>query len=250
MNHANPQIIEWFRKEYPDDMIHMEKLREFQGQTSCQPFTEGKKNRALFKQLRQNRYALLDAVSSDTTGPITSTDKGGNKFVQILVDACTGWSDVQLMKKKSEAGRAIIKSMNKIQALCNKKTKRLHTDGAKEEKKELREYLILNETTPTYTAPSSSQSNAFAERRFKKLIAETRTALSAASHMPKSLWLHETFDAADKRNYLARTKDGIMQPSPNKNIEVHCLTAKVSRSQPFLPWGTKNKAVSTKKIKK
>lgn len=74
--------------------------------------------------------ALLEAVSSDTKGPIIPADPEGNKFIQILVDACSGWTDIQMMHKKSEAGEALMKSLSKIQRLCQMNAKRLHTDGA------------------------------------------------------------------------------------------------------------------------
>lgn len=84
-----------------------------------------------FKQLEQNKYALLDTVPSDTSGPITPADSEGKNFVQILVDACSGWTDVQITAKKRDAANAIMRSPAKIQRICDIKTKRLHTDGSK-----------------------------------------------------------------------------------------------------------------------
>lgn len=125
--------------------------------------------------------------------------------------------------------------MKKIQTLCNKKAKMLHTDGVKEQNtKELRNYLTSNGTTPDYTASNASQSNAIAERRFRQLMAATRLELPTASNMPKSLCSYATLYAAEKSNYLATTKDGIMKPSPKKNIEEQCSTEKASRPQSFL----------------
>lgn len=66
-------------------------------------------------------------MSSDTTGLITPADDDGNKFIEVMVDECSGCTDVQLMQKNREAGKAIVRSLAKIQRLCDKKARRLHT---------------------------------------------------------------------------------------------------------------------------
>lgn len=166
MNHSHRKIIDWFRTEYPDAMERMEKLSNTPHHKSRPPCTQGKETRAPFKQEQQNRYALLEAVSSDTTGLITPADPDGNKFVQILVDAYSGWTDVQLMNKKSGAGDEIMTSLGKIQRICDIKEKRIHTDGAKEQDtKNLRSFLDSNETAESHTAPNASHHDSFAERR-------------------------------------------------------------------------------------
>eukprot|EP00173_Palmaria_palmata_P003988 Plantae.Rhodophyta-Palmaria_palmata.ctg4525.p1 GENE.Plantae.Rhodophyta-Palmaria_palmata.ctg4525~~Plantae.Rhodophyta-Palmaria_palmata.ctg4525.p1 ORF type:complete len:133 (+),score=8.23 Plantae.Rhodophyta-Palmaria_palmata.ctg4525:143-541(+) len=132
MNHGNEKVIQWFSKEYPDAIQYMQCLGAAQPKASCPPCVDGKATRVPFKSDDSNRYKLLEAMSSDTTGPIAPPDQEGNKYIQIMVNACTGWTDIQLMKSKGEATREIIKSLSKIQALCGKKARRLHTDGAKE----------------------------------------------------------------------------------------------------------------------
>lgn len=112
-------------------------------------------------------YAILEAVSLDTTGPTKPKDVVGKQFVQVLVDACSGWTDVQSMAKNSAAGTIIMQSLAKIQRLCDTKAKRLHTDVSKEyNTKALRDFLYMNETSATHTEPNASASNAFAERNF------------------------------------------------------------------------------------
>lgn len=195
-------------------MKHMENLSIAHKHKSCSPCSQGKATRALFKQDQQNRYALLDAVSSDTTGPITPADAEGKKYVPILVDACSGWTDVQIMAKKSDAANTIMRPLAKIQRICQKKAKTPRTDGStKQDSKKLRGFLDSNGTNATRTSPNASQSNAFDERGFRQLMAAARTAMAAAPHMPKSIWSHAVLDAADKGNYLATAKECGIQPS-------------------------------------
>lgn len=92
----------------------MKALSRTQEQISCPPCTQGKEIRARFKQATQNRYRLLDALSSDEADPITPSDLEGNKYVQLLVDLCSGWSGVLIMKANSEAGIDIMHSLAEI----------------------------------------------------------------------------------------------------------------------------------------
>lgn len=141
-----------------------------QQKQSCPPCATGKATRAPFKKDSHNIYALLEELTSDTTGPISPGYGDGNNFIQLLVAASTGWTDVQVMKAKRRAGKAIMHSLAKIQILCNAKAKRLHTDGAKEQDtNELRKFLDDNGTKTSHTAPNASQSNALTERRFRQL---------------------------------------------------------------------------------
>lgn len=121
LNHTLSKIIHWFRKEFPDAMQYIEKISCAQSHSSCPPFSDGKEKRASFKQNEQNRYALPEAFSPDSTGPITPADTDGNKYIQILVDAFSGRTDVQIMQKKSGTGNSIIRSPAKIQRLCEMK---------------------------------------------------------------------------------------------------------------------------------
>lgn len=251
MNHSNSNIIDCFRKEYPDAMVYMEELGNALHKTSCPPCSTGKATRAPFKQDHQNMYALLEALSTDTTEPIAPCDSDGNKFIELLVDACTGWTNVQVMKEKSGAAKEIMLSLSKIQMMCKAKAQILHTDGAKEQNtKELRTFLDDNGTKASHTDPKSSQSNALAERRFRQLMAAARTAMTAAPHMPKKFWSHAVLDEAEKGNYMATAKNGKLEISPYGHIERLCPGAKVPNPATLFSWGTKGKSVSALKFKK
>lgn len=67
--------------------------------------------------------------------------------------------------------------------------------------------------------------------------------------MPKDLWSFATLDAADKSNYLSTAKQGKLQMSQNKNIEMQCPDARFQNPSTFLPWGTQGKEVSANEFK-
>lgn len=131
------------------------------------------------------------------------------------------------------------------------KVKRLHTDGAKEQDSaKLRQFLDDNGTNATHTTPNTSQSNAFAEQRFRKLMAAARTAMDASSRMPKRFWSHTVLDAADKWNYMATAKEGKLKPRPHKTISSQCPDYFIPSPATLLPWGNIGRAVSAEKFKK
>lgn len=199
----------------------------------------------------KNRYKLLEALSQDTTSPIIPAETDGKKYLQIMVGACSGLADVQTIKKQCEAGMAIVQSLAKIQTLFNMKVKRLHTNGAKkQDTAQLRGFLAKNETSATHTAPNALQSNSFEERRFRQLMATTRTVMKAAPHMPKTCWSYAVLDAADKGTCLATSKQCHIEPSPYAKIERQCPTAAVSSPEKLRPWEKKGTAVSAVKFKK
>ena len=57
----------------------------------------------------------LDAVSTDTTGPINPPDPDGNRYLQLIVEAATGHTQGALMKRKSEASEAILAAIMRLQ---------------------------------------------------------------------------------------------------------------------------------------
>lgn len=90
MKHSHRKVLEWFRKEYPDAMKYMESLSASQIHQSCPLCTEGKAKRASSKQQDQNRLRFWKQYRPITTGSVTPADTEGNRFVQILLDACSG----------------------------------------------------------------------------------------------------------------------------------------------------------------
>ena len=63
-------------------------------------------------------------------------------------------------------------------------------------------------------------------------------------------WSHAVLDAADRGNYLATAKEGILQSSPHSKIKQHCPNYSISSPESFLPWEKIGRAVSAEKFKK
>eukprot|EP00173_Palmaria_palmata_P001789 Plantae.Rhodophyta-Palmaria_palmata.ctg20410.p1 GENE.Plantae.Rhodophyta-Palmaria_palmata.ctg20410~~Plantae.Rhodophyta-Palmaria_palmata.ctg20410.p1 ORF type:complete len:203 (-),score=7.17 Plantae.Rhodophyta-Palmaria_palmata.ctg20410:21-629(-) len=121
---------------------------------------------------------------------------------------------------------------------------RLHTDGARKKNTAPDQaYLDSKGINATQTVPNASQSNSFAESQFRQLMAVARTAIAAAPHIPKDLWSFAVLAAADKGNYMAKSKNTVIKQSPNSYT-------KNALSPATLPWGRKRKIISAVKFKK
>lgn len=252
MNHRSNETIEQSAKEYSDAF---EVLKSKGVPTaSCSVCVDAQVKIKIFKEAPANGYAPLDSISSDTAGPISTADICGNKFLQLLVNAATGWTMGEPMQKKSGASDVIHKYLARLQLVCNTKVKRFHTDGSQEQyNARLNKILEEQGTVKSTTAPNFSLSNAFVERRIGVIFSAARLALKAA---PKALnstkhWSLIALDAVDKSNFLPITRDGIHIASPHTQMQLHGHEPDEKEGPGnFLPFGQPGWIVNTNKYKR
>ena len=200
LNHSNPTGLQDFKRDDPNSAAFiLNKLkREKKYSQSFVPCVIGKAKRKPFKEVIDRTDEALDAVSTDTTGPITPVDHEGNAYLQLLVDAGAGHTKGFPMKKKSEAATAILKGIRRLELAIGKTVKRYHSDNAKEQRtKALLKELESKDTKISSTAPHSSQKNSIVEQRFQTIFAAERTAL-AESGLSRKYWSVACLDAIDK----------------------------------------------------
>lgn len=250
MNHENSERMKFFLTEYPEAM-KMLAAKHPNNNKACKPFITAKANRKPFPKQTANRYAVLEAVSNDTTGPLNPTDLHGNKYLQLLVDAGSAHLQGEAVKEKSEAPAAVHRMMSKLETLCKRKIQNLHTDGACEfSSKNFKILLSENGISSSTIPPHTSQMNAFVERRMLTVMNATRAALKAAS-MPLRFWSYAALDAIDKSNFLPVFRDGKLMPSPHQTLQNNGLDiSAVESPDSFLPFGQIVYAVNTLATKK
>lgn len=100
LNHSSNEKIVWLQKKYPDAIKFIVDHGNDQSNISCDACITGKAKQRLFKNTSGNRYAPLNAISSDTTEPIAQEYIHGNKYLQLLCDAGTGFTMGDHMKEK------------------------------------------------------------------------------------------------------------------------------------------------------
>lgn len=95
MNHSNPKELQEIKNKYPNSAKYslkpLSKEKKLKSQ-SCEACTIGKAKRKPFGNGSTRKEQPLDAVETDTTGPIYPPDVDGNVFLQLVVDVASGHS--------------------------------------------------------------------------------------------------------------------------------------------------------------
>lgn len=126
-----------------------------------------KAKRKPFKVNNQGPREVLDAVSTDTTGITTPADIDGNVYLQLVVDEASRYTQRLPLTKKSDADRAILQEIKKLELAVGKARKRYNAVNSKDQHtKKLICELKAKRTQVTTTSPHTSQHNAIAKRRF------------------------------------------------------------------------------------
>lgn len=158
------------------------------------------------------------------------------------------------MKSKIEAASAIIRSLARLQVLCESTARRLHTNNAVEQNTaEVKDLLSRKGTNHTFSAPGLSPSNAIVERRFESMFAAVRTALRAAPAPfdDELYWSLETLDAIDKSIYLPFRNNGTLNPSLHTSMQLKgCANDTAYGPKALIPYCQPGFMVNTLKLKK
>lgn len=86
-NHANPKSIQDFKRDYPNSAAYILNQLSIEKQKigqSCELCIIGKARRNPFKDTVAKNDEALDALSTDTTGPISPVDINGNAIYSLL----------------------------------------------------------------------------------------------------------------------------------------------------------------------
>lgn len=134
MNHSSNDKLTWFGKEYPDAIKYIWGHATDEDDVSCGACITGKARRNPFVNKSKIRYAPLEEVSLNTTGPISQADISENKNLQLLADAGSGYLSGITTKTNGGVSEAIFDALAKLQILCGQTAQRLHTDNADEQK--------------------------------------------------------------------------------------------------------------------
>lgn len=117
---------------YPDSASYILQRLPYDGiQFLCVPCASGKAKRAPFPNETTAPRLPLEAVSTETTGPIDPPDLDGNRYLQLIVDAVTGHTTGRLLQKKSEAAAAILAKIRRLHLAIGCTTKHYHSENAK-----------------------------------------------------------------------------------------------------------------------
>ena len=129
---------------------------------------------------------VLGLVHSDTCGPIQNASLGGASYFATITDDKTRYTQVTMLKRKSDVFKAFVEYKANVERITGKKIKRLRTDNAKEYASKISEFLKKEGISRELFVEYTSQQNGVAERANRTLV-EMARCMMVQSRMPPSL---------------------------------------------------------------
>lgn len=209
---------------------HGLEIRACQCIDDCEMCIKGKLSRKPFPKKATPTKEALDCIVSDICGPFQLESLGRKRYFQTFVDVHTGYTEVKLIREKSEAARKTIEFVEMLKTQTGRKMKILRTDRGKEYLNDcLQSYLKREGIKFQCTVGYAPEQNGVAERRNRTLVEAARTML-ADSGLPKTLWAEAVCTANYVFNRLVDRKSGMtpieaffgVKPSNKRFYEFGC----------------------------
>jgi Reverse transcriptase (RNA-dependent DNA polymerase) len=201
MAHRNLRVIRLMEKQGL-------KILECDCSDDCESCMKGKHSRKPFPKSATPVENVLDCVTSDVCGPIQVESLGRKKYFVTFNDVYSGFTEVQLMRCKSEVPEKAIEFIEKMKTQVGKKPKILRSDRAKEYTCEkLQSYLKKEGILFQCTVGYAPEQNGVAERKNRTLMEATRSMI-ANSGLPKTLWAEAVSTAAYVYNHTINVSRG------------------------------------------
>lgn len=209
---------------------HGLKIKACQCIDDCEMCIKGKLSRKPFPKKATPTKAALDCIASDICGPFQVESIGRKRYFLTFVDIHTGYTEVYLIREKSEAAQKTIEFVEMLKTQIGRKMKILRTDRGKEYLNDkLQSYLKREGIKFQCTVGYAPEQNGVAERRNRTLVEAVRTMLTD-SGLPKTLWAEAVCTANYVFNRLVDRKSGMtpiegffgVKPSNKRFYEFGC----------------------------
>ena len=179
-------------------LINMEYLPKFQMDPNhkCEICVESKLTRTSFQSIERSSEPL-ELIHSDIYDLKCIQTRGGKKYFLTLIDDCTRYCYVYLLRSKDEALKMFQHFKNEVENQLDKKIKVIRSDRGGEYEAPFGDFCSQHGIIHQMTAPYSPQQNGVAECK-NRTLKEMMNALLLSSGLPKNLWGEEILSA----NYI------------------------------------------------
>ena len=179
-------------------LINMECLPNFKIDPNhkCEICVEYKLTRTSFQSIERSSEPL-ELINSDICDLKFIQTRGGKKYFLTLIDDCTRYYYVYLLRSKDEALEMFQHFKNEMENQLDRKIKVIRSDRGGEYEAPFGDFCQQNGIIHQTTAPYSPQQNGVAERKNRNLK-EMMNALLLSSRLPQNLWGEEILFA----NYI------------------------------------------------
>ena len=168
----------------------------------CEVCEYAKHKKSTYPSSLTRKSYPFQLIHSDVWGPSQEVSIHDHRWFLVLIDDCTRFTWVFLMKKKSEVSQIIPYFINFVQQQFDTKVKGLRIDNARDfDNHVLKNFFssegIIHETSCVYTP----QQNGVSERKIGH-ISEKARALLLDSNVPVTLWSKAVLTATQLINRL------------------------------------------------
>ena len=176
----------------------------------CEPCILGKHTETVNREPSKRATRPLEFVSTDVCGNISPVSSEGFEYAISFTDNYSGYIFLYMMKKKSDAARALqkfladISPIGKVHNLLNltpeDEVKKMRSDnGGEYMGAEFKNILLENRICHEQCAPYSPHQNGIAERGWRTLFDSARSSMVETS-LPKTMWPYALMNAVHIRN--------------------------------------------------
>lgn len=132
--------------------------------------------------------ALLELLHGDLCGPISPATPSGKRYFMLIVDDCTRYMWIVLIRRKDEALLAFKLVQARSEHEIKLKVKELRTDrGGEFTSNEFTSYCDQQGLKRSTTTPYSAQQNGMVERRNQTVVGMSRSLLKSMK-VPGRFW--------------------------------------------------------------
>ena len=169
-------------------LINMECLPKFQIDPNhkCEICVKSKLTRTSFQSIERSSEPL-ELIHSDICDMKFIQTRGGKKYFLTLIDDCTRYCYVYLLRSKDEALEMFQHFKNEVENQLDRKIKVIRSDRGGEYEAHFGDFCSQHGIIHQTTAPYSPQQNGVAERK-NRTLKEMMNALLLSFVLPQNLW--------------------------------------------------------------
>ena len=222
----------------------------------CDSCPAGNSRYPTLNMQRTRASQVGEKVHCDLWGKVQTASHNGNRFVICFVDDYSRYIEVFFLKRKSEAGAALRKYLEKHSAPLELRIRTIQSDAGGEFFGDFQDTCRVNNIRQNFSAPDLQAQNSVAERTWGTLVSATLRMLEDAK-LPASYFEDAMRTAAWIKNRVYSTAvkgaEGAITPSQAFNCEepdLSILRVWGSPAYVHIPHGKKLKLTSAEAERK